>query len=73
MERLTIEQEMRVEQFAAWLEEIVGLEDLFPPDVAGTREPIPEPVPKLPPLQQSIGVVTLRHAIEDDSLALVAA
>lgn len=71
MEQLTVEQEIRVERFAEWLGSVTGPWDLFPPDETGSREPIPEPRPKLPALQQSIGEIVLDDAIENTSRALV--
>jgi hypothetical protein len=55
MEKLTYEQERRVENFSLRLRGVVGPWDLFPPDELGVRAAEPEPRPELPAMQRCLG------------------
>jgi hypothetical protein len=54
MEQLSQTHETRIARFHGILEQVVGVDDLFPPD-EGVRESAPAPEPTLPPAVFTIG------------------
>jgi hypothetical protein len=49
MEQLSDCQEDAIRRFSGLLKNVVTVEDMFPPEEDGVREPRPQPLPKLPP------------------------